>query len=66
MFAGLKFPFSLEPVVQFATRRSTPRQMDFVGAPPDLFRGRLELGGVDGWRTLEPFTRFSLCCSHIV
>ena len=59
IFAGLKFPFGLEPVVQFAPRRSTPRQIDFAGAPPDLLRGRHELGGLNGWRTLMPFTRFS-------
>ena len=66
IFAGLKFAFRLEPVVQFATRRSTPRQIDFFGAPPDLLRGGREFGGVDGWRSLKLPDVFLFSCFHIV
>ena len=66
IFAGLKFPFGLEPVVEFATRRSTPRQIDFLGALADLLRGRREFWGGNGSSSLKLPDVFLLSCLHIV
>ena len=59
IFGGLKFPFCLKPVVQFATRCSTPRQIDFVGALPDLFQSEWQPKHLNGWCALILFGGFS-------
>src|SRR5208283_2068569 len=66
IFAALKFASGLKPIVQFATRRSTPRQIDFVGALPDLLQRGRQFGCMNGWRTLKLPDAFLFWCSHIV